>query len=53
MTEEQIERHAERRMDAADRVYMAGGMTNEEYQREVEAIDREANTLLQSARRAV
>ncbi len=52
MTEDQIERRAERRMDALDREYLAGGLSEAEYQRGVDAIDREVNTLLQSARRA-
>ncbi len=52
MTEDQIERLAERRMDALDREYLAGGLTEAEYQSEVDAIDREVNTLLQAARRA-
>ena len=52
MTEEQIERLAELRMDALDRAFMAGGMTQAEYQHGVDAIDREANRLLQSRTRA-
>jgi len=47
MTEEQIERIAERRMDRIDRDYLAGGMTEAEYQRAVDAIDREVNIALQ------
>jgi hypothetical protein len=49
MTEEQIERHAERRMDRLDREFMADRMTQDEYQHAVDAIDREYNTLLQAA----
>jgi hypothetical protein len=52
MTEEQIERMAERRVDRLDRQYMAGGMTQAEYQHDLDAIDREMNTLLQSLARS-
>ncbi len=52
MTEDQIERLVQRRTDRLDREYMAGGMTQEEYQRGIDAIDREYNTLLQSLSRA-
>ena len=41
MTEEQIERLAERRVDRLDRQYMAGGMTQAEYQHDLAAMDRE------------
>lgn len=53
MTEDQIERRAEKRMDAIDRVYLAGGLTEAEYQREVDAITLEVNRLMQSLRRVV
>jgi len=52
MTEDQIERLVQHRTDRLDREYMAGGMTQEEYQRGIDAIDREYNTLLQSLSRA-
>lgn len=53
MTEAQIEERAERRMDRLDREYLAGGLTELEYQGAVDAIDREVNLLLQAARRSV
>lgn len=39
MTEEQIERGAERMMDALDRRYLGTAMTEAEYRAEVAAID--------------
>jgi hypothetical protein len=41
MTEEQIEQLAEIRMDALDRAYLGSGMTHDEYQSGVDAVDRE------------
>lgn len=46
MTEEQIERLVERRMDGLDRAYLSSGMTEAEYNREVAALDLEAKRLL-------
>jgi len=39
VTEEQIERHAELRMDALDRAYLNGGMTEADYSEGIRAID--------------
>lgn len=52
LTEEHIERFAEFRMDALDRAFLSSGMTQDEYEREVAAIDLETNRLVQSAERA-
>jgi hypothetical protein len=52
MSEDQIERRAERRMDALDKLYLSSGMTEAEYDSGVAAIELEVNRLLQSARRA-
>lgn len=39
MTEDQIERRAERMMNALDRAYLASGMTEAEYREEIRKID--------------
>ena len=39
MTEDQIERAAERRMDRLDAAYLAGRMTDQDYRRAVRDLD--------------
>ena len=39
MTEEQIERHVERKIDALDRLFLAGGYTQPEYDAAIRAVD--------------
>lgn len=45
MTEEQIERMVQRRTDAIDRRFMAGKLTQEEYDAEMAALSVEADRL--------
>lgn len=39
MTEEQVERFVEIETNALDRAYMAGGMTDQEYDEAIKALD--------------
>ncbi len=51
MTDEQIERFAERMTDALDREYLTTALTTEEYRRQLAAIDRWARIARAEARR--
>ena len=50
MTEEQIERRAEREMDRLDAALMAGRLTQDEYDYEVRALDQWAEEEYRSLR---
>lgn len=51
MTIDQIERRAEARMDALDRRLMKGLLTQAEYDREVQALDRDTERQMAACRR--
>lgn len=50
MTEDQIERRAEREMDKLDSRYMSGKITQTEYDREVRAIEARARAAYKNIR---
>jgi tRNA C32,U32 (ribose-2'-O)-methylase TrmJ len=50
MTEEQIERRVEKMVDHLDRVYMAGGMTDEDYRKAMDELDQWAERQSRAAR---
>ncbi len=39
MTEDQIERHVDRKIDAIDRLFLRGGYTQAEYDAAIKAVD--------------
>lgn len=48
MTEEKIELLVARRVDALDRAYLSSNMSDEDYKRQIDAIDSDANRLRQT-----